>query len=160
MPAEEKDIPLIFAFVRKLAEYERLSHKVTVNEEGLRTALFGPQRFAEVAFAYSGNEPAGFAVFFHTFSTFSGLAGIYLEDVFVEPAYRKRGIGTALFVYLAQIAKQRGCGRLSWAVLDWNQPAIDFYKRLGAIPLAQWNTYELSGAPLDHLSRKQFQSVD
>jgi GNAT superfamily N-acetyltransferase len=106
-----------------------------------------------VVLAYIENEPVGFAVFFQTFSTFMGRSGIYLEDLFIEPAYRSKGVGTALLIYLAQLTAQRGCARLSWAVLDWNQPAIQFYRKLGAIPLDEWTVFELSGTALEGLAR-------
>jgi GNAT superfamily N-acetyltransferase len=151
-PAEQKDIPLVLMFIRKLAEYERLLDKVVADEDALRQTLFGPRPAAEVVLAYLGEEPAGFAVFFQTFSTFLARAGIYLEDLFVEPAHRGKGVGTALLNYLANLTKQRGCARLSWAVLDWNQPAIKFYRNLGAVPLNDWTIYELSGAALERLA--------
>jgi GNAT superfamily N-acetyltransferase len=151
--AEQKDIPLILAFIRKLAEYEKLLDKVDADEDTLRTTLFGPHPAAEVIFAYSDDQPVGFAVYFQTFSTFIGRPGIYLEDLFIEPARRSKGIGTALLIYLAQLTVQRGCARLSWAVLDWNQPAIQFYRKLGAVPLDEWTVFELSGAALDRLAR-------
>ncbi len=152
LPAEEKDIPLVLAFIRKLAEYERLLDTVVAGEEALRKTLFGPTRAAEVVLAYAGDEPAGFAVYFQTFSTFIGRTGIYLEDLFVEPAFRNRGIGRALLNYLGRVTIERGCGRLSWAVLDWNEPAIQFYRKLGAVPLDDWTVFELTGAALDDLA--------
>jgi GNAT superfamily N-acetyltransferase len=153
LPAERKDIPLILSFIRKLAEYEKLLDEVVADEDTLRAALFGPRPAAEVVLAYIGNEPVGFAVFFQTFSTFMGRSGIYLEDLFIEPAYRSKGVGTALLIYLAQLTAQRGCARLSWAVLDWNQPAIQFYRKLGAIALDEWTVFELSGTALERLAR-------
>jgi GNAT superfamily N-acetyltransferase len=153
LPAERKDIPLILSFIRKLAEYEKLLDEVVADEDTLRAALFGPRPAAEVVLAYIGNEPVGFAVFFQTFSTFMGRSGIYLEDLFIEPAYRSKGVGTALLIYLAQLTAQRGCARLSWAVLDWNQPAIQFYRKLGAVPLDEWTVFELSGTALERLAR-------
>ncbi len=153
LPAEPKDIPLILGFIRKLAEYERLLDKVVADEDLLRQTLCGSHRAAEVVLAYVGDEPAGFAVFFQTFSTFLARTGIYLEDLFVEPAHQGKGVGTGLLNYLAQLTKQRGCARLSWAVLDWNQPAVDFYRRHGAVPLDDWTVYELSGAALDELAQ-------
>jgi GNAT superfamily N-acetyltransferase len=153
VPAEQKDIPLILTFIRKLAEYEKLLDQVVADEGSLRTALFGAHPAAEVILAYIDDQPVGFAVYFQTFSTFVGRTGIYLEDLFIEPAHRSRGVGTALLIYLAQLTKQRGCARLSWAVLDWNQPAIQFYRKLGAIPLDEWTVFELSGMALDCLAR-------
>ena len=149
--AEESQVPLILSFIRKLAEYERLSHKVSVDEELLQKSLFGPHPAAEVVIAYWGEEPAGFAVYFHNFSTFAGRPGIYLEDLFVEPAFRAKGIGKSLLVYLARLAEERGCARLDWSVLDWNEPAKGFYRKLGAEPLEDWTTYRLSGAELKNL---------
>lgn len=153
VPAEREDIPLILSFVRKLAKYERLLDTVVADEDTLRNSLFGARPAAEVILAYVASEPAGFAVYFQTFSTFIGRPGIYLEDLFVEPAYRSKGIGKAVLEYLANLAQQRGCARLSWAVLDWNQPAIQFYRKLGAIPLDDWTVYELSGTALEQLAR-------
>jgi GNAT superfamily N-acetyltransferase len=153
VPAEQKDVPLILTFIRKLAEYEKLLDQVVADEDTLRSSLFGPRPAAEVVLAYIGDHPVGFAVYFQSLSTFVGRTGIYLEDLFVEPAYRARGVGTALFIYLAQLAIKRGCARLSWAVLDWNQLAIQFYRKLGAVPLDDWTVFELSGSALDGLAR-------
>jgi GNAT superfamily N-acetyltransferase len=153
LPAERKDIPLILSFIRKLAEYEKLLDEVVADEDTLRAALFGPRPAAEVVLAYIESEPVGFAVYFQTFSTFMARSGIYLEDLFIEPAYRSKGVGTALLIYLAQLTAQRGCARLSWAVLDWNQPAIQFYRKLGAIALDEWTVFELSGTALERLAR-------
>lgn len=143
----ERDIPLILEFIRKLAEYERMSHRVVATEEDLRAALFSARPVAEVLLAFAGSEPAGFAVYFPTFSTFAGRAGVYLEDIFIEPAHRRSGIGTALFGAVAKLAIEHG-GELSWSVLKWNQPAIDFYKRLGAVEVTDWSGYKLSGDAL------------
>jgi len=151
VPATEQDVAVILSFIRKLAEYEQLSHQVTATEDLLRQALFGERRVAEVLIANLGNEPAGFALYFHNFSTFLGRPGIYLEDLFVEPAHRGKGIGKALLSELAKIAKQRNCGRLEWAVLDWNRPAIDFYRGLGAVPLDDWTLFRVTGQSLDNL---------
>lgn len=150
--AEEQDIPLILSFVRKLAEYEKLLDRVITDERTLRENLFGEQRTAEVIFAYVDDQPAAFAVYFQNFSTFVGRAGIYLEDLFVEPSYRSRGVGKALLIYLANLVKQRGAYCLQWAVLDWNKPAIDFYHKLGAISLDDWKIFRLSGSALDRLA--------
>lgn len=155
LPADESQIPLILSFIRKLAEYEKLSHEVSADEETLRLSLFGRNPAAEVLLAYLADEPAGFAVFFQNFSTFSGRAGIYLEDLFVEPLYRGKGIGKALLVYLANLAKERGYSLIKWSVLDWNQPAIDFYRRIGAVPLDEWTVFRLSGKALDKLAGEQ-----
>lgn len=154
-PAEEAQLPLILNFIRKLAEYEKLLDEVVADEETLRESLFGPDPAAKVIFAYVEERPVGFAVYFHNFSTFAGRAGIYLEDLFVEPAYRGRGIGMALLSYIARIAKERRCARLNWAVLDWNQPAIEFYKRLGVVALEDWTVFRLSGEALDRLAARQ-----
>ncbi|MGD0436202.1 MAG: GNAT family N-acetyltransferase [Bryobacteraceae bacterium] len=147
------DVPLILSFIRKLAEYEKLSDQVPATEAGLRDSMFGVHPAAEAVLADWSGEPAGFALFFHNFSTFLGKPGIYLEDLFVEPAHRRKGIGKALFAHLAQLAEERGCGRLEWAVLDWNQPAIDFYLSLGAIPKAEWTTYRIGDDALKRLAR-------
>jgi GNAT superfamily N-acetyltransferase len=152
-PARESHIPLILRFIRQLAEYEKLSSKVVTDEALLRESLFGKQPKAEVLIAYLGEEPAGFAVFFHNFSTFAGRAGIYLEDVFVEPKFRRNGIGKALLAHLAKLTKERDCARLEWAVLDWNTPAIKFYKKLGAEAMDDWTVYRVSGAELDSLAK-------
>ncbi|MGI8960985.1 MAG: GNAT family N-acetyltransferase [Bryobacteraceae bacterium] len=153
LAAEQKDIPLILTFIRKLAEYEKLQDHVVADEDSLRKALFGPRPAAEVLLAYVKDKPVGFAVYFQTFSTFMARSGIYLEDLFIEPAFRSKGVGTAVLIHLARVAVQRGCARLSWAVLDWNQPAIQFYRKLGAIPLDEWTVFELSGTALDSLTR-------
>ena len=151
-PATADDVPLILSFIRALAVYERLEHLVVATEEGLRATLFGNPRFAEVLIASEGDEPAGFALFFHNYSTFLGCPGIYLEDLFVKPEMRGRGFGKALLVRLAQIARERGCGRVEWAVLDWNEPSINFYKALGAKPMDEWTTFRLTGDALERLA--------
>jgi GNAT superfamily N-acetyltransferase len=151
VPATERDVAVILGFIRKLAEYEKLSHQVAATEELLRDTLFGGRRVAEVLIAYLGDEPAGFALFFHNFSTFLGRPGIYLEDLFVEPAQRGQGIGKALLTEIAKIARERNCGRLEWAVLNWNRPAIDFYRGLGAVPLDDWTLFRVTGKVLDNL---------
>ena len=153
VPATERDIPLILSFIRKLAEYEKLSHQVVATEELLRVGLFGPRPAAEVVLAYlEDHQPVGFALYFHNFSTFVGRAGIYLEDLFVEPAYRGKGIGKALLAYVANVAVERGCGRYEWAVLDWNTPSINFYKGLGAVPLDDWTLFRLTGDALHRVA--------
>jgi GNAT superfamily N-acetyltransferase len=152
-PAQESHIPLILYFIRQLAEYERLASKVVATEALLRESLFGKQPKAEVLIAYFEKEPAGFAVFFHNFSTFAGRAGIYLEDLFVEPKFRRNGIGKALLGHLAKLTKERDCARLEWAVLDWNTPAIRFYKKLGAEAMDDWTVYRVSGRELDNLAK-------
>lgn len=151
-PATEEDVPLILALIRELAEYERLSHEVTATEEDLRRSLFGERRFAEVLLAYLENEPAGFAFFFHNFSTFLGKPGIYLEDLYVRPEHRGSGLGKAMLSRLARLAKERGCGRLEWWVLDWNGTAIGFYQKLGAVPMDDWTVYRVTGEALDELA--------
>lgn len=151
-PAEPCHLPVILRFIRKLAEFERLSDEVTTDEESLRNSLFGPKRVAEVALAWRDEEPAGFAVYFRNFSTFLGRPGIYLEDLFVEPAYRGSGIGTALLRYVARVAKESSAGRFEWAVLDWNQPAIEFYRGLGAVPMRDWTIFRVTGEALDRLA--------
>jgi GNAT superfamily N-acetyltransferase len=150
--ADEADVPLIASLIRELAEYERLLDEVRLTEDGLRDALFGERRYAEVAIAEVEGEPAGFALYFHNFSTFLGRPGIYLEDLFVRPAHRGAGVGTALLRHLARLAAERGCGRLEWAVLDWNTQAIAFYLGLGARPAAGWSVYRLEGEALGRLA--------
>jgi GNAT superfamily N-acetyltransferase len=147
------DVPLILTFVRDLAEYEKLGHLVTATEAGLREALFGARPGAEVVLAFEGADAVGFAVYFHNFSTFLGVKGLWLEDLFVRPAYRGRGYGKALLLHVARIAHQRGCGRFEWAVLDWNAPSIAFYKSLGAQPLDDWTIMRVTGPALDALAR-------
>ena len=142
------DVPRILAFIRALADFERLLHRVEATEDGLRRALFGPRPYAEVVLAEDEGVPVGFALFFHTFSTFLGRPGIYLEDLFVVPEARGRGVGRALLVHLARLAGERGCGRIEWAVLDWNAPAIRFYDSLGARPNSDWTVYRLTGDAL------------
>ncbi len=141
--AGEQDVPLVLSFIRKLAEYERRPHEVTATEEGLREALFGGRAFVEVLIAYSDEAPVGFALYFPIFSTFRGRPGLFLEDLFVDPEYRGRGIGTALLEALAKVGRERGCIRLEWWVLKWNQPALEFYKRLGATEVDEWGVYRL-----------------
>ena len=147
-----KDIPLILQFIRDLAEYEKLPHEVVATEEGLRQALFGPRPYAEVVFACDEGKEVGFALFFHNFSTFLGKPNIYLEDLFVRPSARGRGIGRHLLVHLAQLARDRGCGRLEWAVLDWNESAIGFYRGLGARLMDAWKIFRLTGEALMDLA--------
>jgi GNAT superfamily N-acetyltransferase len=150
--ASYEDLPLILSFIKKLAEYERLSHEVFATEEALRHWLFGGSPVAEVLKGEDREGPAGFALFFHSFSTFLGRPGIYLEDLYVRPEFRGRGIGRALLVDLAKLAKERGCGRLEWSVLDWNEPAIGFYKGIGASPVGGWTVYRVSGEALEELA--------
>jgi GNAT superfamily N-acetyltransferase len=150
--ANESDVPLILNFIRKLAEYEKLSQMVVATEADVREHVFGSNPVAEVLLAYWDGEPVGFALYFRNFSTFLGQAGIYLEDLFVEPEHRGQGIGKALLIRLAQIAIERGYGRLDWSVLDWNAPSIEFYRSLGAIPLDAWTGYRLTGDSLSRLA--------
>ena len=150
--ATEEDVPLILSLIRELAEYERLSHEVVATEDTLRESLFGERPYAEVLIAEQDGTPAGFALFFHNFSTFLGRPGIYLEDLYVKPEYRGAGIGKELLVRLARLARARGCGRLEWWVLDWNEPSIGFYKKLGAVPMNDWTVYRVSGTALEDLA--------
>ena len=151
-PGERKDVPLIAELIRGLARYEKLEHEITMTEEKLTAHLFGERRYAETLIAEDGGQPVGFALFFHSFSTFLAQPGLYLEDLFVVPARRGAGIGRALLERLAQVAVDRGCGRLEWAVLDWNKDAIRFYERLGAKPNSEWTVYRLTGEPLHALA--------
>src|SRR5262249_37998601 len=150
--ATEADVPLILQFIRDLAEYERLADRVVANEEKLRRTLFGSPRFAEVLIAEENGAPAGFALFFHNYSTFLAQPGIYLEDLFVRQEMRGRGIGKALLARLARIARDRGCGRVEWAVLDWNEPSIGFYRSIGAMSLDDWLIMRLTGEALTALA--------
>ena len=151
--ATEDDAPLILRFIRELAEYERLAHACVATEESVRETLFGEKRYAEVIIADHDGEPAGFALFFHNYSTFLARPGIYLEDLYVRPELRGHGIGKALLSRLAAIAMERNCGRLEWAVLNWNEPAIQFYRSVGALPQDQWTVYRVTEEALEHLSR-------
>ncbi len=150
--AGEDDVPLILQFIRDLAEYERLADKVIATEERLRESLFGNPRFAEVILGEEDGAPVGFALFFHNYSTFLAQPGIYLEDLFVKPEARGHGYGKALLARLAQLARERGCGRVEWAVLDWNAPSIAFYKALGAVPMDDWTVFRLTGTALVKLA--------
>ena len=145
--AERKDVALILQFIKELAEYEHMSDEVVANEELLEEWIFDKQK-AEVIFALEGQKEVGFALFFYNFSTFLGRAGLYLEDLFVRPEYRGRGYGKGILKKLAYIAVERGCGRLEWCCLDWNQPSIDFYLSLGAQPLSDWTIYRIAGEKL------------
>lgn len=151
-PAVPHDIPQILAFIQGLAEYEKLAHACVATEESLRQTLFGLRPFAEVIIADWNREPAGFALFFHNYSTFRARPGIYLEDLYVDPSLRGRGIGKALLKELAGLAVQRGCARLEWSVLDWNSPAIEFYKSLGAEPQEEWTIFRLTDESLHRLT--------
>ena len=151
-PAAESDVPLILKFIRDLAEYEKLSHQVVATEDHIRKHVFGANPTAEVLLAYWQGQAVGFALYFRNFSTFLGQAGIYLEDLFVEPTHRGKGIGKALLRRLAEIAVERGYGRLEWSVLDWNAPSIEFYRSLGAVSLDDWIRYRLTGQELMRLA--------
>jgi GNAT superfamily N-acetyltransferase len=153
--ATEADIPLIHWFIRQLAEYERMLDQAVMSEETLRESLFGPRPSAEVVLGYYEGKPVGFAVFFHNFSTFLGRRGLYLEDLFVIPEMRGKGFGRDLLLHLAKIASERNCGRFEWAVLDWNKPAIDFYKKLGAVPMDEWTIFRVTGDALNRLAKEE-----
>ena len=151
-PAVEADVPLILDLIRDLAEYEKLSDQVTATEADIARSLFGEQPRAEAVIARLDGEAIGFALFFHNYSTFLGRPGLYLEDLYVRPAFRGRGFGRRLLVHLARIAVDRGCGRFEWSVLDWNAPAIAAYRRAGAVPLEDWTVYRLTGDALKRLA--------
>ena len=148
-----EDVPTILGFIRQLAAYEHLENEVVATEALLEEWLFDKEK-AEVLIAREGETPVGFALYFHNFSTFLGRAGIYLEDLFVLKEYRGRGYGKALLRRLAQIAVERGCGRLEWCCLDWNQPSIDFYRSLGAVPMSDWTIYRLTGDTLNNMAKE------
>lgn len=142
--AEERDIPLILSMIKELALYEKLIDNVTANEDILKENLFGKRKYAEVIIAEFNRKPVGQALFFHNFSTFLGKPGVYLEDLYVKPEFRSKGIGKALLNKIVEVAKERKCGRIEWVVLDWNKPAIDFYNKIGAKPMDDWITYRLN----------------
>lgn len=150
--AERKDTPVVLKFIKDLAEYEKMQNQVVADEETLEHWLFDEKK-AEVIFAVENGIKVGFALFFYNFSTFLGRAGIYLEDLFVLPEYRKKGYGKALLTKLAQIAVERGCGRLEWWCLDWNKPSIEFYKSMGAEPMEDWTVYRIAGDTLKNLGK-------
>jgi GNAT superfamily N-acetyltransferase len=152
IPATKPDVPVILQMIRELAEYEKLLHIVAATEDHLRATLFGERPAAEVLLAHRDGEPVGFALFFPNYSTFLAQPGIYLEDLYVKPHARGKGAGLALFTELAKIAVARGCGRVEWAVLDWNEPSIGFYKKLGAVAMDEWTTFRLTGDPLKSLA--------
>ena len=147
-PASQADLPEILAMIRELAEFEHLLHEVVATEDRLARDLFGERPFVEVVIARAGADTAGFALFFHNYSTFMGRPGIYLEDLYIRPAYRGRGCGKALLAHVARLAVERGCGRFEWSVLDWNQRAIDFYQALGAKPMSDWTLMRVTGDAL------------
>jgi GNAT superfamily N-acetyltransferase len=152
--AKEHEVALVLGFIRELAEFEHLAHEVVATEEKLRQALFGARPVAEVVFGCVDHEPVGFALYFYSFSTFLGRPGLYLEDLFVRPAERGHGVGRCLLAWLARTALERGCGRLEWAVLDWNAAAIGFYRKLGAELKEEWKTCRLTGAALEALAAR------
>lgn len=154
-PATAADTPIICELIRALAEYERLAHEVKLDEDQLREQLFGPRPFAEVLLAEEAGAVVGFALYFYNFSTFLGRPGIYLEDLFVKPEQRAQGHGKALLKALARLAVERSCGRFEWSVLDWNQPAINFYRALGAVAMDEWTVYRLTGAALQAVGAPQ-----
>jgi GNAT superfamily N-acetyltransferase len=152
--AEPDDVPLVLQFIKELAEYEQLSHEVVATEDMLRESLFGNRKGAEVLLGYYENQPVSFALFFHNFSTFLGRAGIYLEDLYVKPEMRGRGIGRVMLSYLAYLAQERNCGRLEWWVLDWNETAINFYQKLGAVPMNEWTVFRVTDRSLIDLAQE------
>jgi GNAT superfamily N-acetyltransferase len=151
-PAAPPDAPLVFEFIRKLAEFGDISDEVQATEADVRAALFGEKPVAEALLAFVGGQPAGFALYSFTFASFLGKPGIYVEDFFVEQAFRNRGIGRTLLVQLARIGRERGCGRLEWSVLNWNERAMEFYQDLGAVPMDEWTTFRLTGEALERLA--------
>jgi GNAT superfamily N-acetyltransferase len=152
-PATPGDVPTILSFIRELAEYEKLLDRVTATEQLLRDSLFGPRPYAEVLIARLDGKPVGYALFFHNFSTFLARPGIYLEDVYVQPASRGRGVGKALLREVARTARDRGCGRIEWSVLDWNKPSIDFYLSIGAKPLDEWTMFRMDELAIAALAK-------
>jgi len=153
--ATEHDVGLILRLIEGLAEYERLSHEVVATEAELRESLFGHRPAAEVIIGYAGQVPAGFAVFFQNFSTFLGRSGVYLEDLFVVPEWRNQGLGRQMLAHVAKTAVERGCGRMEWSVLDWNEPARKFYRSLGARAMDEWTVFRLTGEALRHIAAEQ-----
>ena len=151
--ATREDVPLVLSFVRDLAEYEKLSHLVVATEEVIAAELFGPNSHTEVLLGHAGTEPVAFAVYFHNFSTFLGRKGLYLEDLYVRPARRRRGIGRAMLLHVARIAAERKCGRFEWSVLDWNEPAIFFYESLGATVMHEWKLVRVTGDALEKMAK-------
>jgi GNAT superfamily N-acetyltransferase len=150
--ATPDDVPRILGLIQALAEYERMTDQVVATEDRVRESLFGTRPHAECVLAWDGETAVGFALWFHNYSTFLGRQGLYLEDLFVLPAWRGRGVGRALLRELARIAVERGCGRMEWSVLDWNEPAIGFYERLGAVAMKEWTVYRLTGEALTRLA--------
>lgn len=152
--AEESDTPIILEFIRELAQYEKLLHEVTATEEILRESLF-ERKSAEVIIGEYEGKPVSFALFFHNFSTFLGKPGIYLEDLYVKPEMRGKGIGKIMLSFLAQLAVEHKCGRLEWWCLDWNEPSVQFYKQIGAVPMEDWTVFRVCGDALEDLAGKQ-----
>jgi GNAT superfamily N-acetyltransferase len=157
-PTTVADVPVILELIRALATYERAPDEVTATEKQLTEVLFGGKAAAEVLLAFEGDTPVGFAVFFPNFSTWLGRPGLYLEDLFVRPEHRGKGYGRALLVHLAKIARERGCGRMEWAVLDWNEPAIEFYRKLGAKPMDEWTVFRLTRDGIKRLAEQDVSS--
>ncbi len=151
--AEKKDVPLILEFIKELADYEKMLNEVVATEELLAESLF-ERKMAEVIIGEYKNKPVAFALFFHNFSTFLGKPGIYLEDLYVKPEARGKGIGKTMLAFLAKLCVDRKCGRLEWSCLDWNKPAIEFYKQMGAAPMDEWTVYRICGDALDELAMK------
>ena len=150
--AQPDDVGQILAFIKELAKYEKLAHEVVATEESLAKALFGDRKVAEVILGYYNDEPVGFMLFFHNYSTFLAKPGVYLEDLYIKPEMRGKGIGKTMLSYLAKVAKERDCGRLEWWVLNWNKPAIDFYKSIKAQPMDEWTVFRLTGNDLNELA--------
>jgi GNAT superfamily N-acetyltransferase len=151
-PATPDDVPTLMALIRGLAEYEKLTHQLRMTPEALREHLFGPRPYAEAVIARVGGEPVGHALWFHNYSTFLAKPGLYLEDVFVVPGHRGRGVGSALLRHVARVARERGCGRFEWSVLDWNEPAISFYRKIGAEVLPNWRVCRMDEGALARLA--------
>jgi GNAT superfamily N-acetyltransferase len=151
-PATIDDVPLILSFIKKLAQYEGLAQEVVATEESLRETLFNSRKTAEVVIGDLQNKPIGLVLFFHNYSTFLSRPGLYIEDLFIDESYRRRGFGAALLRYVARLAIERNCGRVEWSVLDWNKPAVDFYTRLGAVPLSDWTVFRVTGQNLVNLA--------
>lgn len=154
-PAQEKDVPLLLEFIRELAEFEKRAHEVVATEALLRENFFGKLKCAEAVIGSLNEQPVATGIYFYTYSTFLGRPSLYVEDVYVRPEFRSKGFGKALFVYFAKVAVERGCGRMEWSVLDWNQKAIDFYDRLGAHKIDEWKKYRLSGPALVQLGGRE-----
>ncbi len=150
----ENDVPLILSFIRELAEYEKLLHEVVADESTLKESLFGKRKVAEVIIGEWNEEPVSFALYFHNFSTFLGRPGLYLEDLYVKPEFRGKGIGKVMLSYLAKIAIDRNCGRFEWWVLDWNTPALNFYRSIGAVSMDEWTVQRVTGKALESLAKE------